>query len=79
MKQEIEASVPLPVPSVPSPETTGQRYATPPLIAQLLAARLDLPQARRRRRVAPAVATLAYAATQDTATEEHATHFSRLA
>ncbi|HVV93378.1 MAG TPA: hypothetical protein VHD15_08170 [Hyphomicrobiales bacterium] len=36
----------------------------PSLVAQLLAARLDMPESRRRRRAAPGAATGAYAAAQ---------------
>ena len=58
------------VPTTPRPtesaaERSAYRYAHAPFLAQLIAVRDDLPDARRRRRAEPARATRVYADAMD--------------
>jgi hypothetical protein len=65
--------------SDPRAAAPWSRYAEPALIAQLLAARLDLPQSRRWRRAEPETATTAYAATRNFAAPAAAGRLRRFA
>ncbi|ESR24035.1 hypothetical protein [Lutibaculum baratangense] len=59
-ERKVEAAVPV-APAQERP-THQPRGAYAPLIAQLIATRLEMPQTRARRRAAPEVATGAYGA-----------------